>query len=396
MIELDGVEFVVKTPIENTSDMIDYVNQYMIDHDVRNSEGEVVFIEVNITNPIYLLFFAAGYIYSIIQKLLYSIGRQYSIANSSGKQLLNIATNAGLRLLPATPTTIRIIVHAKIDGLCQITTALAVTVTLDGRSYLFHPIFAVDIAAGENAVVILITDALGSLYLTAGAITHFDTDVINLDYIASDASVPGRELETIPALRRRLLARQSVTSSIDQAVQALRNLPGITACNIFYNTNNVDSIFIGTLEILPRHTALYVQGYNDNVAKTYLSYIDRPSTNDTGALTQSYTLLNGQVVSVYIIPPAIRLAYVRTYTSEEVSDATKALIRGAVKQVAIDLDVGSRMTLAQVMERMDPSFKVIGADMSLVSGSGYTYTIKPEPNELITLLDANISVEVSS
>lgn len=396
MIELDGIEYPVKTPDENTQDLISYVNTYCSDRGITNSLGEVIFIEVNITSPLYLLFWSIGYLATIIQKLLYSIGKQYSISASSEKQLLNIASNAGVRRLPATPTTVRALVTAKSTGTCYITTDLVATINYSGKTYRFSPIYAVNIAASQSAIIVLVAELGGALSLSAGAITQFDTDVENFDSMTSDASLPGRDQETIAALRRRLLARQNATSSIDKAVQALRSLPGVTACNIFYNTNSIDSVFIGTLEIPPRHTAIYIQGYSPDVAKTYFAYIDRPCVNTTGAIEQTITLENGQTFSVYMIPPVIRNAFVKVYTFEEISDAVKASIRTSIINVSVDIDVGSRLAQTQIIEKMLPEYKVIGVELCLTVDGDYGYSIKPEPNEVLTLSNDNISIEVAS
>ena len=396
MIELDGVEYVVKTPAENTQDLVDYVNQYCSDSNIRNRDGEVIFIAVNFTSPLYLLFWAVGYMATAIQKLLYSIGRQYSISASSERQLLNLASNAGMSRRGATPTTIRALVFASAGGVCHITTDLGATITVAGKNYRFKPTFAKDIAASESAVIILAADTLGALQLNANAITEFDSDVENFDHMTTAASLPGRDLESLPSLRRRLQLRQNATSSLDRLIQAIRGLAGVTAGNIFYNTNPSDPIVIGSLSVPARQTAVYVQGYNSDIAKTYFAYTDRPCTNDTGSITQNFQLLNGQTFPVYILPPVIRPIYVQVFTLEEVSDAVKAQIREAIISVSIDLDIGDRLTTAAILEKMITEFKVMGVLVSFDDDTGFSYAATPAPNEIITFSASRISIEVGA
>lgn len=396
MIELDGVEYVVKTPAENTQDLVDYVNQYCANNDVRNTDNEVIFVEVNIASPIYLLFWAVGYMVTVVQKLLYSIGRQYSIAASSEKQLLNIASNAGIRRRQPTYTTIRALVFAGEDGACTIDTNLGATITVEGKSYRFKPTFTKVIAAGENSVIILAADTLGALQLNANTITRFDSNVPNFGHMTTSEALPGRDLETLPTLRRRIQRRQDATSSLDRLIQALRGLQGVTACNVFYNTNPTEPIVIGSLSIPARNTAVFVQGYNENIASTYFSYTDRPCVDAAGSITQNFQLLNGQTFPVYILPPATRPVYVQVFTTEEVSDAVKRQIREAIISISMDIDIGDRLTTAQILEKMVVSYKVMGVLVSFEEESGFSYAVTPAPNEIVTFKAENMTVEVGS
>lgn len=392
MIELDGVEYVVKTPAENTQDLVDYVNQYCSDNNIQNSQGDVIFIEVNFASPIYLMFWAIGYLATIIQRLLYSMGRQYSIASSSEKQLLNIASNAGVRRRDPTYTTVRAMAYASNDGACSITTSMVVTIPVDGKNYQFKPTYAVDIPAGQHAVIVLSANVLGALPLLAGAISAFDSPVPYLESLVSEASVPGRDIETIPSLRRRMQDRQNLNSGLDRAIQAIRNLTGVVACNIFYNNNSLETVTINGVDVPPRHTTVYVQGYSPKIAEAYFAHIDRPCVNGAGSMEQGITLLNGQHVSMYILPPVLKMVYVRVYTLEELPDSMQLKLKDLIIQLSIDLDIGDRLAVSQVMEVMTTEYKVLGALLSFTSDAGFTYQVVPGPNELLYINKANISV----
>lgn len=394
MLELDGVEYVVKTPAENTQDLVDYVNQYCQSNNIQNSDGEVIFIEVNMANPLYLLFWAAGYLATIIQRLLYSIGRQFSIAAASEKQLINLALNAGLRRRAATHTTVRAVVYAASTGNCIITPDNKITILVSGKAYVFRPAFSLIVPANESKVLVMKADVTSPLYLGANALTKFDEDISNFGHMYSEAAVPGRNIESLASLRQRLLDRQNVSSSLDLVIQAVRGLEGVTACNIFYNSNLVNPVNVGTITIPPRHMALFLQGYNDNVARTIFSYVDRPFITTGDAIEQQYQLINGQVFSVYMIPPITRLVYIRVYANVDLADKTKLDIKHALMTAALDLDVGSPLSVASLFPRMDPTWQVVGIELSIDEGITYTYTVKPEANEIITMLNDNIDIQV--
>ena len=56
MLVLDGIEYTVKTPEENASDLVAFVNEYCAARNIKNSKGETIYISANETNPLYMMF----------------------------------------------------------------------------------------------------------------------------------------------------------------------------------------------------------------------------------------------------------------------------------------------------------------------------------------------------
>ena len=56
MLSLDGIEYTVKTPEENASDLVSFINDYCRSHGIKNSLGEDVYIEAKgIENDVFYI-----------------------------------------------------------------------------------------------------------------------------------------------------------------------------------------------------------------------------------------------------------------------------------------------------------------------------------------------------
>ncbi|MGL4483428.1 MAG: hypothetical protein ACRCUS_00605, partial [Anaerovoracaceae bacterium] len=136
MIELDGISYALQTPEENTQELITYVNSYCSNNNIKNTKGSIIFVETNIANPLYLLFWACGYLASKLQKLLYNIGCLTSLVASSERQFLNLCDIARLQRQQQTKTSIKAIVYSDPESAspCVISTADKITVLLSGQT----------------------------------------------------------------------------------------------------------------------------------------------------------------------------------------------------------------------------------------------------------------------
>src|SRR5574344_910779 len=113
MIDLDGKTFTIKTPTENTETLLNYINSYCSENNIRNSKGELIYISANFTNPLYLILWGLGYFITAIQNLIYSIGKSLNVQEASDEQLLNIADMAGIKRGSASVTTFTAQVRAR-------------------------------------------------------------------------------------------------------------------------------------------------------------------------------------------------------------------------------------------------------------------------------------------
>ena len=407
MIELDGIQYSVNTPEENTTSMVNFINDFCASHDIRNSKNELISIEANTTNPMYMIIYGLAYLVSAVQRLIYNVGCTFSISSSSDRQLLNLATLAGVKRKGASYTVINCIIYASRytdtnPQSCEITTSLSKTLPIEGSNIVFHPAYDITIGIGQARLVPLVAETLGSYSLSAGLVTSFDTPVPGLRQIKSEASIPGREEEKIEELRIRLQNKGAQRTQIDSAIEAIEELPGVIMCNILFNQNPNTSVFVGDIEVEARKALLLLQGYNDKVAETYYKFMTSQtvSTNTErliGGGPQYYVTEANQQIPVYLVSPQIIDVYIQVYITGSASLTLINSVTDALLGMTTKWTIGQGMTTADVINTLKsqlPELEVQGAYISL-DGSNFSFQVTPPSDGLLSLEGNNITVRGS-
>lgn len=401
MILLDGIQYDIKTPGENATAIVDFINKWCSDKDIRNRKNEVIFIEQNYANPLYIIIFGVSYFISILQNLLYSAGCAVNVASSSASQLLNIADIAGVQRREPTKTTILATVYSNISGAeatpCAITTDLQATVVLGSESIIFHPAYDITIPVGSSATVILVAETYGSYNLSANYITSFDNNPVGFRAMVTEASSPGQELESIADLRVRIQRRAEQGTFLDKAIDAIGQLNGVSVCNIYFNKSIEDTVTINGISVPPRQALLFVQGWSDKIAKTFYQYLDCECAGSSAptAVAQVYETKAGQELPVYIIPPTLVPVYIRLYYNQIIDDTLKQRMKDAIATLAGHRTIGQRLTSAEVMQLLQerfPSYAPAGCQLSL-DNEAYLFQVNPGPFQLIVFDSANIVIQ---
>ena len=423
MIELDGVQFTVKTPSENTEDMRTAINTYCSNNAITNSKNETVVIEANFASPIYMILWALGYLVTVIQNLVYSVGKAFNVQSANDTQLLNLADIAGVKRGKQSKTTFSIKVTAMTtdntsydssinEGNCIISSDDIIT--YNGVTYTPALYPSITLAPGEVGYITLVANTEGSYAITEGSITGFDTSIANLDTFYQYTSTPGQKEETIASLRERIQRRQYSGTSIDSCMDAIRSLEGVTLCNIYYNTNISDSMQIGDDGIiLPARWALIVvQGYNPNIGSTFFNYLTCPTiTYDSATDTLDYSNLNGhterilavqwyvshaqQRIPVLILKPKQIPVYIKVYLGTSVVSSIEVEMKSAIADIAVNLTAGQSITSAMILEALSDytAYSILGAMVS-TDNTTYAYTTTQAEDVLFVLNTENISIDM--
>lgn len=394
MITLDGVEFTVKTAKENTQDMLDAINKYCADNDVRNSKNEVIFIDANYANPLYMILWGLGYLVTIFQNLVYGLGKALSIQGSDEQALLNLADMAAIKRGKPSRTTFPVFVRAMLPeeagydyeiGSCTITSEDKIT--YQGVTYTpaLHP--SIVLQPGESTYITMVADEEGSYAISEDVISSFDSAIANLGTFKQEASTPGQEEESLQNLRARLQRRQLQGTSIDKAMDAIRALPGVTLCNIVYNTSVDETLLLGSdaINIKPREAVCIVQGYNQNIAQTFYSYLSAPSIPNTAlglnperiVDIQYYTSHAGQQIPLVIVAPKKFPLSISVFINTPVQSDVEMQMKDTICQLAKELTVGEAVTTSSILAILSPfaKYQVLGA--TLTDGfSTASYTTK--------------------
>ena len=390
MIELDGIQYSVRTPEENAEDMLGFINDYCTTNNITNSKGELVQIEQNWANPLYILLFGFSYLVTKLQKLIYNVGCSLNIARASNRQVMNIAEIANVKRKEATKTTIQAIIYSNLTGTeavpCHITKDLVITTNYGSQVISFSPAYEVEIPIGGSVSMVLICNQEGSYSIPAGTLTQFDTEVAGFRSMTSSASVPGQEEETIADLRTRIQERATSATQLDRAAADISQLDGVALCNIYFNYSNTNNAVIDNITVPPRQALLFVQGYSDDIARMFYNHLSCLTAGEGSpiAISQVYTTHAGQQLPVYIIPPTVVYPYVVIYLNEQVVAEVNQGIKDAIATLAASISIGQTLTSTMVMNKIQeayPTLALAGVSLSL-DNKTFTYQLEIQPFQL--------------
>ena len=366
MVELDGRSYVVNTPTDNAFALLDYVNQFMIDNDVKDKDGNVVQFKISLASPIWLIIIGIGYMATVCQRIMYAVAQAFNIGSCSDEQVLNLAKIARLSRKEGSYTTVACTVTASSSGACAITTDLIAEVVYEGVTYQFKPIYAVTVAAETSAEIVLMCTVTGPVYFETGAITGFTTEVANLETLVSAAPQPGSGLESISSLRTRLMTNEAV-SPLMGAIQGLNALDGVSKAVVLYNSNYDSSMVLGGKTVPPKKAVIFVQGYSDKIAQEYYRHMAAQTYDDGTAQAQDYTLGNGQNFTMYYYTPVAVNLYVRVKVSSLLTVERENEIKMAVQALSNSREIGKNYTASYLIDSLNTNLyftEVVDVELS--------------------------------
>lgn len=405
MLLLDGIEYEVKTPKENTDDLVTYINDECANNNIKNSLGEVISIDDNTSNPLYMILFGMGYMTTILQKLVYNAGCSMSVAEASERQLLNLSDIAGIKRTTPTKTIIQGTVYSNLEDAgavdCVITQDDTATIVIAGIEVVFHPAFDVTIEPGYAKQIVLIAEDYGAYNISANTIIEFDEPIPGFRKMTTFESTPGQAEESIASLRARLQRRTVEGTQTDRAAAAIRDLEGVAMCNIYFNYSPQEAETIGSasrpIVVAPRTAALIVQGYSNDIAKVFYRYLFCPTSGEDveGAMVQNYITHSGQELPVVIIPPVLVPVYIKIYIKNSLSYEQVDGIRDVICSLAGNLTIGKSITSTEITNIVEDAFSnltVQGAEVSL-DEEHYSYIQTPESDAVFVFNVNNIDVQ---
>lgn len=394
MLELDGRSYVVNTPTENALALLDFVNQFMVDNEVKNKKGEIVQFKISLASPTWLIIIGIGFMATVCQKIMYATAQAFNIANCSNQQVLNLARIARLSRKEGSYTTVNCTVTAAETGVCSITTDLEAKVTYEGEEYTFHPIYAIDIPAGTAGEIILICNVTGPVYFEIGEITHFVTDPENMANLASSAPQPGSGLESITSLRTRLMTNEAI-SPLAGANQGLNALDGVTKAVVLFNPNYDSSMVLGGKTVPPKRAIIFVQGYSEKLAQEYLRHMAAETYDDGTARQQSHTLENGQEFTINYYAPVTVSLKIKVNVNKALTLERTEEIKRAIANLSNSRYIGDNYTTSYIIDSLNTNLnftEITGIQIS--SDGGTTWSDTTNFNEgnvgLIALSDVEI------
>ena len=279
--KINGETWTPKTAVEHADLIIDKINELLQENNVQDASGNIVQLKKNYGNALYLLSLGDGQRFAENDAALSQAINSFNIELADEQQIQNLLPIAAITRNPGSYSTLQLVATASEDGQCVI--PAGTKAPFDGVNFVVPE--EVIISAGSTAIVNTVCDTIGPVVVLTGEVTAFENDIANLESVINpSSSVPGIAPETTNALRKRLLAGNTIKYSLDGCKRALEELTGINHARIYFNYNTTESMMLpGNVEVEPRTAYIVVLGSSDKIAETYAEYMNAPTQNDAAA-----------------------------------------------------------------------------------------------------------------
>lgn len=279
--KINGETWTPKTAVEHADLIIDQINELLQDNAVKDKDGNIVQLKKNYGNALYLLALGDGQRFAENDAALSQAINSFNIELADEQQIQNLLPIAAITRNPGSYSTLQLVAKASDDGQCVIPAGTKAPF----QDVNFVVPEEVVISAGSTAIVNTVCDTLGPVVVLKDEVTSFENDIANLESVSNPtSSVPGIAPETTDALRRRLLAGDTIKYSLDGCKGALEELTGINHARVYFNYNTTEDMTLpGGVEVAPRTAYIVVLGSSDKIAETYAEYMNAPTQNDANA-----------------------------------------------------------------------------------------------------------------
>lgn len=275
--KINGSTWQPKTASEHADLIIDKINQILQEENVTDKDGNIVQLNKNYGNALYLLALSDGQRFADNDSALSKAIDSFNIELADEQQIENLLPIAAITRNPGSYSTLRLTVTAGPDGAC--TVPAGTKAPFENVNFVTQ-VEAI-IPAGHTQTLDTVADTIGPVVVLKGEVTAFDTEIANLESVENlVSSVPGNAAETTDSLRRRILKGQTIPYSLDGVKIALEELTGINHARVYFNYNVDGNLTLpGNLEVLPRTAYIVINGASDLLAETYAKYMSAPTQN---------------------------------------------------------------------------------------------------------------------
>ena len=279
--EIDGETWQPQTAVEHADKIIDEINRLLQENNVQDASGNVIQLNKNFSNALYLLTLGDGQRFADNDQKLSRAINSFNIELCDDAQIENLLPIAAITRNPGSYSTLNVVVTASDSGQCVVPAGAR----LPFEDVNFVVPTETVISAGSSAVIETVCDTLGPVVVLTGEVTAFENEIANMESVENpSSSVPGIAPETTNALRRRLINADTIKYSLDGCKRALEDLTGINHARVYFNYNTSEPLELaGGVEVDPRTAYIVVLGSSDKIAETYAEYMNAPTQNDPNA-----------------------------------------------------------------------------------------------------------------
>lgn len=261
----------------HADNIIDTMNTVLQENSITDSDGNIVQLQKNFANAMYLLSLGLGNRIADMDNKLTQAINSFNVELSSDQQIENLLPIAALSRNSGSYSTLVLSVTASPDGACFIP---------KGTKAPYENVnFVVDndtlVSAGATVLLDTTCDTLGPVAVLAGEVTAFESTITNLESVTNGtSSIPGVSAESINSIRKRLTKGEVIKYSLDGCKLALEELTGISYARVYFNYNlDTNMELTGGVVLAPRHAYIVVAGTSSKIADTYATYMSAPTQN---------------------------------------------------------------------------------------------------------------------
>jgi hypothetical protein len=249
------------------------------------------------------------------------------------------------------------------------------------------------VASGGTGTVSATASNAGNFVIVPNGVTGFVESISNLSSVTNlSSSVAGSDAETVAHARQRLETGDTLTLSINGVQRAIESIDGISNARVFYNYYNDALLTLqGGTVLNPRTAYISILGNDDTNTAIAEAYLKRMLAPTQGSLSQQYTTLANQNISVYYNVASYQAVYVKVYYDSNITPSTnfEALAESVI--LAISLDIGMTLSTETILSVLsDFSYaSIVDAELSL-DGTTYSGKIIADANKMPQFSAANI------
>lgn len=355
--EINGETWQPQSSLEHATNIVEKINILLQENNILDSNGNVVQLQQNYGNALYLLALGDGHKFEENDKKLSAAINSFNIELCDDKQIENLLPIAAITRNQGSYSTLMLTVTATTEGNCVIP---AGTLAPYGDVNFVVP-NEVIVTAGATQLVNTICDTLGPVAVLSGEVTSFDVQIANLESVINNtSSVPGVAPETTNQLRQRLIKGNTIKYTLDGCQTALQELTGVNYARIYFNYNITEPLTLqGGVILQPRTAYIVIDGSSDKIAQTYAMYMSAPTQNSPIATgTKSVVVVNitSSTDGSAVIPIGTTVTY-NNYTFETTEEVT----------IPAGDTVGVDFTCSVVGQVTVPAFAIVSLDEEITN-----------------------------
>lgn len=385
-----GTLFTPATASQHASDILGRINAILSSKGILDSNGVIMQMAAVDSNAVWIMCLADGANLADLDSALLAAQKMFSVSECSDAQVSSCLPVAGTSLIPGAYSLLSLNVTADTSG----ATVNSGTKAPFGTVCNFVVVTTTAIPAGATVPILCQSDTIGPIEVAAHQITAFQTTIAHVTAVDNPSSaVPGRNLETYPQVRQRLLQGNIADVALDGAINAIKAIQGITDAKIWFNYDLVTTLNItGTsgviVSVLPRQAYIIVAGVDETGAAIATAYAKRMNALTSGASHQTYTSLAGQSIPIYYDVAAAQQIYVKVYYDPNTVTATGFQTDIQTIVASTVWGIGKTVTAAAIDIALD------GFQYALVKGSQVSWDNATWTNEVV--VDANKYAQIQS